>query len=342
MFSVPFIIGTGAKVDVLSVYIFRLLDTYPPQMALALTLAGLMLLVVQVLLILQRVLMPAGRHAAIGGRGLRLGRFELGAWRHGARGLAAMFMIVTSVLPVVGLAIVSLQPFWTPAIRWRFLSFKNYSFVLLENALTSRALMMSLMLGVAVATFAMIVVGLIMLHAHQRRGAGLRFADTITNLPATIPHTVIGVSFIIAFAVPPFRLYGTALILFLAYVAMALPAAARAASSAASGIGHELGEASRVFRASETRTFARILFPLALPGLIAGWIIIFIHTAGEVTASSLLGGTGNPVIGRVLMELWSFGSFPQVAALSLIITAVNATLVFAMLRFTRHGFERGR
>ena len=167
------------------------------------------------------------------------------------------------------------------------------------------------------------------------RSTGRRFADGIMSLPATLPHTVIGVAFLLAFSVAPFRLYGTVAILLLAYVCIALPFAARAASSAASSIGHELGEASRVAGAGETKTLRRILFPLALPGLIAGWIIVFIHTVGEVTASALLAGTGNPAIGRILMELWTFGSFPQVAALALIMTAISAALVGVMLVVSR-------
>ena len=158
-------------------------------------------------------------------------------------------------------------------------------------------------------------------------------------MPATIPHTFIGVSFLLAFSLPPFRLYGSVAILLLAYLAMGLPFAARAAGAAASGIGRELGEASRVAGASEARTLRRVLLPLALPGLAAGWVIVFIHTAGELTASAFLSGAGNPVIGRVLMDFWIFGNFPQVAALALVMTVVNTLCVGAMLALSRRSLR---
>jgi iron(III) transport system permease protein len=238
-------------------------------------------------------------------------------------------------MPVAGLLLVSLQSFWTPDIKWAQLSLANYSFVLLENGPTSRALITSLGLGAVTASVAMVGVGTILLHLRFDHARLARVADVVVSLPATIPHTVIGASFLVAFSAAPFRLYGTLTILFLAYLLMALPFAARAAAAAASAIAKELVEASRVAGARETRTLARVLLPLAWPGLLAGWIIVFIHTVGEVTASSLLAGARNPVIGRAITELWIFGNFPQVAALSLLVTVVTSTLVGLLLLLSR-------
>ena len=51
----------------------------------------------------------------------------------------------------------------------------------------------------------------------------------------------------------------------------------------------------------------------------------------ETTASALLSGTGNLVIGRVLLDLWSNGSFPQMTALALLISLVDALCVLLLL-----------
>jgi len=213
--------------------------------------------------------------------------------------------------------------------------------VLFENGPTSRAFVTSLGLGAATATAAVLIAALLLLGSRQSQGAVAKASDMVLTLPATLPHTVIGVAFLITFTPAPFKLYGTTTLLFLAYLAMALPFAARAAAAAASGIGADLSEASRIAGAGRGRTFLRILLPLSLPGLMAGWIIVFIHTAGEVTASSLLAGARNPVIGRVMTELWVFGSFPQLAAMSIVVTAVTSTGVAVMLYFTRRATLRG-
>jgi iron(III) transport system permease protein len=67
--------------------------------------------------------------------------------------------------------------------------------------------------------------------------------------------------------------------------------------------------------------------------------MLFIHMVGELTASALLSGAANPVVGRVLLDLWENGSFPQLTALALVMAFVDSALVLAMLRFTRRSFE---
>src|SRR5690606_37017604 len=289
-----------------------------------------MLFLVQIMLLLQNLIAAPGRNAAISGKGFRHTPVRLGNFRWFAYGVAVIYLIAASVLPILGLLLVSLQPFWTPAVDFATLTFANFHFVLFENRQTVNALINSVTLGFIVASFNMLVTGAIALH-FNRNGMGRRIADILTALPASIPHTVIGVAFILAFSREPVRIYGTTTILLLAYIVMTLSYAARASASAAASIGTELAEASRVSKASDLRTLWKISLPLALPGRVAGWIMVFVHTVGEVTASAFLSGTHNPVIGRVLLDLWNFGNFPQVAALALIITAISTTFVGIML-----------
>ena len=63
----------------------------------------------------------------------------------------------------------------------------------------------------------------------------------------------------------------------------------------------------------------------------AGWAIVFVHNVGELTASAILSGTQNQVIAKVLMDMWNEGSFPQVAAIAIVITLLNTIFVAAAL-----------
>lgn len=361
LFSVPVILGTGAKIDVISVEIWRYLTEYPPKQGAALVLAAMMLLVVVGLRLAERFVVKAGRQATIGGKGARATPMHLGKVRFVTKALVIAYIAAAVVLPVVGLLIVSLQPFWTPDIQWDKLGFSNYVDVLTANPLTFEALKNSLLLGTGVATLTMLVAGFLMLYAHQRREPGKRarpgkkagvggsregrtrrIIDMVTSLPATIPHSLIGVSFILAFSQAPLKLYGTLGILVLAHVLMQIPYAASAAGSAVSSIGRELGEASRIFGASETRTIRSILLPLVLPGLTAGWILVFIHVLGEVTASAILSGGSNPVVGAVLLDLWNQGDFPAMTALAIMIWLISSVLVLLMIRISNGRMARAR
>lgn len=48
-----------------------------------------------------------------------------------------------------------------------------------------------------------------------------------------------------------------------------------------------------------------------------------------------LSGTANPVAGRMLMDLWNYGSFPQVAALAVVMTGISAVVIGIILQVGR-------
>jgi iron(III) transport system permease protein len=340
LFTVPVIIGTGARIDVLSVHIYNLINAaFPPRTAQALAFALVLMVIVQCLLAVQRSTLRVGRFAAVGSRGFRAAPVELGAWRIVARVFSIAYLLAAAILPLIGLLMVSLQHFWTPSFEISQLTLANYQAVIVDNRDTSQALIRSLLLAAGGATLVMLVAATLMLHLYRGGGRAKQLTDILTAVPATLPATVLGVGLLIAFSRPPVKLYGSPLLLLVAYFIAGLPFAARTAEAAASQVSAELAEASRVFRASPGRTLWQILLPLALPGLAAGWVMNFVLMVSETTASALLSGTGNLVIGRVLLDLWSNGSFPQMTALALLISLVDALCVVAVLRLTRRHFE---
>ncbi len=336
-FSVPIIIGTGAGIDVLSVRIYRELYNYPPRTDIAIVLSLFMMAIVQIALLMQHLVSRAGRFATIGGKGGGTSRVRLGRWRIVARLAMFLYLMATSVIPVIGLVIVSLQPFWTPNIDPSVFTLDNYRFVLFESAFTSSALVNSVVLGAVGGTIGMLVSAFLVLCGSSGRLG--RTIDAVTALPAAFPHTVLGVGFLVTFSQGWLNIHGTLTLLLVTYLVMYLPQSQRSASSALAQVGRELVEASHVFRASTLRTFRRIVIPLMIPGLVAGWVILFVQMAGEITASALLSGPSNPVVGLVLLDLWENGSFPQLTAMAVIMTVLDAVVVLAVLRYFRGAFR---
>ncbi|MGE0801897.1 MAG: ABC transporter permease [Lautropia sp.] len=335
LFSVPIVIGTTAGVDLLSVRIYRLLYTHPPRVDLAVTLAITMMVFVQLALFLQLLLTKAQRHAVVGGKGTAPTRVRLGKVRWLARSLIGAYLLATAVLPVLALVFVSLQPFWSSTFNWRQFSLDNYSFVLFENTTTAKALVNSIGLGVVGATIGMLGAAVLVLFNRGARPAAQMVVDGVTALPATLPHTVVAVSMVLAFTSGMLNLHGTMTILLLANLVLVIPQAIRSARSALAQVGNDMIEAAQMARASRFTTFRRVVVPLMLPGLMAGWVILFVHISGELTASALLAGTNNPVVGLVLLDLWENGSFPQLSAIALVMTVLDAIVVLAVTRGLR-------
>ena len=88
-------------------------------------------------------------------------------------------------------------------------------------------------------------------------------------LAFAIPGTVLGVSYILAFNVPPFELTGTAFIIVLCFVFRNLPVGVRAGTAAFKQIDKSLDEASTLLHASTATTLRRVVLPLLKPALVA-------------------------------------------------------------------------
>ena len=89
-----------------------------------------------------------------------------------------------------------------------------------------------------------------------------------------------------------------------------------------------LKEAAKDLGASRWQTFWRVTFPISMPGVIAGSILVFIPSAGEFVIPDLLGGsrtvfTGNLIRQQFLQSRdWAFGSALSVMLAMLLLAAI--------------------
>jgi len=103
-------------------------------------------------------------------------------------------------------------------------------------------------------------------------------------LAFAIPGTVLGVSYILAFNVPPFELTGTGLIIVLCFVFRSLPVGVRAGSASFRQIDRSLDEASTMLRAGTATTLRLVIAPLLRPALVAALVYSFVRSMTTVSA----------------------------------------------------------
>jgi len=337
LFSVPAIIGSPAGIEVLAVRIVRLLTfSYPPQVDVALGLSMIVAALVSVTWIVQRKVIDAGRNSAFGGKAHNIRIIRLGAWKWPMRGLMLLYIFAAAIMPLCALIIVSLNGFWSLSIKWGRLSLDAFRTNVFEHPITALSLWNSIVIGAVTATVGILAAALISQYLLRHRSGLARGVDGALKLPAVVSHVVIGVAFVIAFAGPPFHLGGTALILGMVYLVLYLPQALAATDAAVGQVGVELSEASRLAGASDMQTFRRINLPLILGSLVAGWSLMFTRVAGDLTASALLSGTGNPVVGFRILEIYTNGSFAALAALTLVLVAITFAIIAVLFAWQRH------
>ena len=131
--------------------------------------------------------------------------------------------------------------------------------------------------------------------------AGFEFAAL---LAFAIPGTVLGVSYILAFNVPPFELTGTGLIIILCFIFRNLPVGVRAGTASFKQLDKSLDEASTMLRAGTATTLRRVVLPLLKPALVAALVYSFVRSMTTVSAVIFLVTAENElattfIIGRV-------------------------------------------
>ncbi len=101
-------------------------------------------------------------------------------------------------------------------------------------------------------------------------------------------------------------------------------------------------EASLDLGASQSRTFWSVVFPLTMPGIISGIILVFIPALGSFLIPDLLGGTNAQMIGNVIeRQFKSANDWPFGSALSFLLMYVTfgALALRALLAGRKSGME---
>jgi iron(III) transport system permease protein len=118
----------------------------------------------------------------------------------------------------------------------------------------------------------------------RQRFAGRSAFEFATMMSFAIPGTVIGVSYILAFNVPPIEITGTALILVICNVFRNMPVGVRAGIASMAQIDPSLDEASATLGARGFTVLRTILYPLLKPAVVAALVYSFVRAMTTVSA----------------------------------------------------------
>ena len=110
------------------------------------------------------------------------------------------------------------------------------------------------------------------------------FFEFGTMLSFAIPGTVIGVSYILAFNVPPIEITGTGIILVVSFIFRNMPVGLRSGVAAMSQLDKSLDESSLTLGANTFQTFTRVILPLLRPAMLAALVFSFVRSMTAISA----------------------------------------------------------
>ena len=133
---------------------------------------------------------------------------------------------------------------------------------------------------------------------------------------------------------PP--LYQTTGLLLIAYLVLYLSPALGAVQTSLLQISPRLEEAARGLGNSPIRAFSSVTLPVARPGLLAAWALVFLLVMKELPATLILSPIGFTTLATSIWSAASEAFFARAALPALLLIAASAVpLTFLMLRERR-------
>jgi iron(III) transport system permease protein len=311
---------------------------YPPKIEMAAAFSIPLLLATALLLQLQKRLLGRRGYASVGGKGGQRRNIPLGPWRYPALAACLAVLACAIFLPYSILAKAALARSWSQPMSWDNFTTGNLTFTFFEYSATKSAIVNTLELGVLTATIGAGLAALLAYVANRRLILGHQVLAFLALAPVVIPGVVLAVGLFIAYTRPPFLLYGTLWILFVAYVTKEMPVGYSQADATFKGVHAELEDAGRILGAGRLRVLREITAPLAKSGIIATWCFIFIGVIRELSASIILFTPNTKVMSVVIFDLKEEGQFGAIAVLGLFMLVMTFAIVVLMQRVLGRDF----
>jgi iron(III) transport system permease protein len=157
--------------------------------------------------------------------------------------------------------------------------------------------------------------------------AGKRAFEFGTLLSFAIPGTVVGISYILAFNVPPIELTGTAAILVICFVFRNMPVGVRSGVATLAQIDKSLDEASHTLGARSVTTLRRVVMPLLRPAIVASLVYSFVRAMTAVSAVIFLVTAEYNMATAYIVGRVEAGEFGLAIAYSCVLIAIMLAVI---------------
>ena len=321
-FTAPLLLGRTAKIDVLTTEMFYLTERFPIDFGLGAALGSPILVLGLMVVLMQKLALGEQRRfVVVSARS----KYNLRETRWWAAVVIGLYLLVTTVLPLLALIYVSVSPFWTGSLIVPELTLRHWS-----SVLGNKGLVDAIWTSVATSVIGIVILiplGFFMAFAllqSTRIAKPVRMAiDLFATLPIAVPASLMGFGLLFVYSQPPIQIYGTTAVLVVTYVTLMLGHSTRLQFTTLVATGQEFLEASRASGAGPIRSLFQVLLPMCRKGIAATAALTFVLLFHEFSASLMVRSARTQVIGSVMYDVWAGGIYSQVAVLALIMVVVT-------------------
>jgi iron(III) transport system permease protein len=343
--GIPLLLGTARNIKFVSSYLYlQWTNASQPDPASVSAGAMMLLLVATALLLLRNRLLGAeARYVSIAGRAGRNAMLSLRGARWPAAAVIALYLLFSTVIPVLGLALMSVVVVLTPLIApWHLLTWANWH--QLATGEFRRSIENSLEISLVGALLATALVAVATLVAHRSRFPLRRTMPFLMLYPRATPGLIIGIGFfwtyLLTWGIGDW-LRGSIWGIMLAFCVRNLPFAYVVMYPTLARIGQELDRAGRASGAGWWRTSRSIVLPLLRPAIFSAFVLMFVEILCDYDPALFLVKPGNEVMGTTMLSQFIQGTIGPVAALAMVQVAVTIVVLVIGSRLFKIGVTGG-
>ncbi|MFB6324776.1 spermidine/putrescine ABC transporter permease PotC [Pantoea deleyi] len=211
-------------------------------------------------------------------------------------------------------------------INWQGFTTTWYS-LLVNNDSLLQAAQHSLIMGVLSASCATLIGALTAVALYRYRFRGKPFVSGMLFVVMMSPDIVMAISLLVLFMLLGISLGFWSLLI--SHITFCLPFVVITVYSRLKGFDVRMLEAARDLGASETTILRRIILPLAMPAVAAGWLLSFTLSMDDVVVSSFVTGPTFEILPLKIYSMVKVGVSPEVNALATILLLLSLLLVAA-------------
>jgi iron(III) transport system permease protein len=340
-FDIPAIIGLSARKFTFSTFLFNNVNPQSgfPQYGLVAAFSAFMILIgVLLSLAYSRVLRRANQYRVITGKNYKPSVVALGRWKWAAWAFLGGYVLVATVMPLLGVLWSALLPDPQPISMAAFHSINLNNLTQLPWPLVRSAAVNTVIVMLAVPTLALIwstVFSWITIRSKYRFRAVF---DYVAFIPHAVPGLILGMGALLLslFVLPEsWGLYGSLLLLVVLMSLIAVSFGSRMTNSGLLQIHPELEEAAAVSGAGFLITFRRVLAPLLRPTFQSAWLWLAVLSFRDLTVPLIMFSRSNMTLAVTVWNLWSGGNQGPAAMITILMLIVVSPLALLYLRISR-------
>jgi iron(III) transport system permease protein len=346
-FGIASTVAAGANFPVATYALYRSVSAFPIQFPVASALSWFLLAGAGIAILTQNLALRGRTFATISGRTRPTPRVALSPLQQAlATAGVGLFFLAALGVPILGAISASFLEDSARSISLHALTLDNY-----RRALSSPELLgpflYSARIATVVATLTVVLaifVGRML--ASRSHGAAARLLDVLIIGAVALPGIVLAAGYIFAYNLPVFsqigvNIYGTVILLAMAYLASSLPTTSRLLVGPQAQLQRSLTDAARVHGAGAPRALRTTVLPLLAPALVWAWLLSFVHILLELPISQLLYPPGHPPFAVGVTKKLETYDFSGGSAITVIASISILLIVAAVLTAFRLLSPRG-